>query len=291
MAQPGSIKLGAISRPDHSGGVGPRKFRPKKRLAQHFLVDPKVIHKILMRAGFRNSDWVLEIGPGRGALTLPLARSVQHIVAVEKDARLVHFLQERLDLAGITNVTVINHDILEWDFREIELPATTKIKVAGNLPYNISSPVLEKLIESKHILSKAILMFQLELAKRLTASPGRKSYGAMTLAVQYHAQPRILLQVSKDAFRPKPKVDSMVLALDFDRPYPTRALNEENFKKVLKGAFAHRRKTILNSLKADPECWDRDILLESMEKCGIDPARRAETLTMDEFLCFSAALP
>jgi len=265
-------------------------FRPKKRLGQHFLLDPGVIHKIIARAGFHVSDLVLEIGPGQGALTLPLARSVGHVVAVEKDARLVSLLKKKLSQAGITNVTLVNHDILEWDFHETEARSSTKIKVIGNLPYNISSPFLEKLVENRTSVDRAILMFQLEIAKRLTSPPGEKTYGAMTVLIRYYAHATSLLGVPKSAFFPRPKVDSMVLELDFERPYNKRAVNEASFKEVVKGAFAHRRKTLFNSLKDSFPFIDREGLMEGINKCGIDPGRRAETLDMDEFVCLTSAL-
>ena len=268
-------------------GVG---FRAKKRLGQHFLVDHKIIKEIIACAGFRASDQVLEIGPGKGALTLPLARSVGQITAVETDTRLTNLLKNRLCQAGITNVTLVNHDILLWDFREIRPYSTTKIKVIGNLPYNISSPFLEKLIENRYLVSRAVLMFQLEVAERLAASPGGKAYGALTLLVRYHAHTRLLLKARKGAFSPSPKVDSMVLELDFERPYPNSTVKEAGFKRVVKGAFSHRRKTVLNSLMGSFPSWGQEPLLEGMKKCGIDPRRRAENLDMDEFLCLASAL-
>jgi 16S rRNA (adenine1518-N6/adenine1519-N6)-dimethyltransferase len=265
-------------------------FRPKKRLGQHFLLDPGVIHKIIDCARFNISDLVLEIGPGQGALTLPLARSVDHVVAVEKDARLVSLLKKKLSRAGITNVTLFNHDILEWNFNEMETPPSTKIKVIGNLPYNISSPFLEKLVENRSSVGRAILMFQLEIAKRLTSSPGEKTYGAMTVLIRYYAHAISLFEVPKSAFFPKPKVDSMVLELDFGRPYPKREVNVASFKEVVKGAFAHRRKTLINSLKDFFPFLDREALFEGIKKCGIDPGRRAETLNMDDFVCLASSI-
>lgn len=233
---------------------------------------------------------VLEIGPGQGALTLPLARSVGHVVAVEKDARLAEFLEEKLSRAGISNVTLVNRDILKWEFNEISNSSSAKIQVIGNLPYNISSPFLEKLVENRGLVSRAVLMFQLEVARRLTASPGSKAYGAMTLLVRYHAKPTAFFEVPAEAFFPRPKVNSMVLELDFERPYPKRAVHDVDLKRVVKGAFAHRRKTLLNSLKGAFSSWNPEMLLEAMKKCGIDPGTRAETLGMDEFLCLGTAL-
>ena len=286
--KPGSARHRPVEK--DSGKIGGPGFRAKKRLGQHFLVEPKIIHKIIACARFTESDLVLEIGPGKGALTLPLARSVGRVVAIEKDALLVSLLQKRLNRAGINNVTLINHDILKWDFNEMRPPSSNRLLVIGNLPYNISSPVLDKLIKNRNLIGRAVLMFQLEVAKRLTASPGGKAYGAMTLLVQYHAHTRMLLEVSKDAFNPKPKVDSMVLELDFKKPYPKRGIDEDKFSKMVKAAFAHRRKTMLNSLRGVSPSWNSDVLLDAMKKCEIDLKRRAETLDMDEFLCLTDAL-
>ena len=262
-------------------------LQPKKRLGQYFLVNRRITEKIITIAGFQPSDLVLEIGPGLGALTLPLARSVGHVFAVEKDRHLTSLLEEKLSRAGIANVTLYNHDILKWDFNEIKKFSSNKILVIGNLPYNISSPCLEKLIENRNSVSRAVLMFQLEVARRLTASPGRKTYGVLTVLVQYYARATVLFEVSRGAFFPRPKVDSMILELDFDKPYPGWKINETTFKKVVKGAFAHRRKTLLNSLQDFSPSWNREFLSEVMKECRIDPARRAETLDMNEFLCLS----
>ena len=266
------------------------RLRPSKKLGQHFLIDRNIIDKIITIAGFRASDPVLEIGPGTGALTLPLSKVVDHIVAVEKDAFLIELLKERLYEEGITNVTLINHDILRWDFHEAIPPSSTKIQVIGNLPYNISTPFLEKLIKNRGLLARAVLMFQLEVAERLTALPGGKAYGAMTLLVRYHALANTLLKVKKESFYPRPTVNSMVLSLDFKRPYPTGEVREDIFKTVVKGAFSHRRKMLFNSLKRSSSVWDTKTLLKVMGKCGIDPKRRAETLDMDEFLCLTSGL-
>ena len=268
-------------------GVG---FRPKKRLGQHFLLDSGIAEKILARARFELSDLVLEIGPGRGALTLPLARTVAQVVAVEKDPCLVELLQKRLSASGINNVTLVNDDILSVDFRKIAPSSSKKIHVLGNLPYNITSPVLSKLTGNRRLIARAVLMLQLEVAARLTASPGGKTYGAITLLVRYHAKPTPLFEVSKGAFSPRPKVDSMVIELNFDQPYPCRDVDPEDFKRVVRGGFAHRRKTLLNSFKSSFPPWTREILVNTMKDCDIDPKRRAETLTMDEFLCLASAL-
>jgi 16S rRNA (adenine1518-N6/adenine1519-N6)-dimethyltransferase len=245
-------------------------------------MDSNTVQRILSLAGFEPSDRVVEIGPGRGALTIPLAHRVREVIAVEKDEHLAKTLREALDRAGVHNVAVVAQDVLRWDFGSIS-PQSSPIHVIGNLPYNISSPFLEKLIHNRDRLGRAVLMFQREVADRLTASAGGKTYGALTVLIQYHARITRLLDVSRNVFYPRPKVDSALVELDFQKPYPRRALNESVFEAVVRGAFAHRRKTILNSLKIGR--WGREELLSCMEACGVNPETRAERLGMEEFLC------
>jgi 16S rRNA (adenine1518-N6/adenine1519-N6)-dimethyltransferase len=265
-------------------------LRPKKRLGQNFLVDPTICDKIILLSGFTGEDTVLEIGPGKGALTLPLAGRVKHVVAVEKDGDLVEWLNQRLFETGIGNVTLLNQDILKVDWRALKIYFPEKIRVIGNLPYNISSPVLEQMCRNLQWMGRATLMFQLEVAERLAAFPGTKAYGAMTLLVQYHARVLPLLKVFKGSFFPVPKVDSMVVSFDFEKPYPERAVHDVFFRKVVKGAFAHRRKTILNSLKGALPDQTRESLLYALAACGIDSVKRAEVLGMADFLRLSSKL-
>ncbi len=265
-------------------------MRPKKKLGQHFLIDAGIIEKTIASARFQPSDIVLEIGPGQGALTLPLSKTVSHVVAVEKDIRLTDLLQKKLSNLGISNVTLVNHDILTFDFNGIKPRPSGKIQIIGNIPYNISSPLLEKVIRNRKVVARAILMFQLEVARRLTSAPCTKAYGAMTLLVQYYARSTCLLAVSRSAFYPVPKVDSMIVEIDLERPYPNQGVHDDHFRRVVRGAFAHRRKTIVNSMKGFLPSWTPDMLMDGMKACGIDPKRRAETLNMDEFLRLATAL-
>ncbi len=265
-------------------------FRPKKRLAQHFLQDFGIIREIIARTGFDTMDDVLEVGPGLGALTLPLAGRVHRITAVEKDSRLFEMLEKKLVGAGMTNVTLINEDILKFDFRTLSPPASGKIQIIGNLPYNISSPLLEKLITNRGIFGRALVMFQAELANRLLAVPGHREYGAITVALRYFAKVSPVLRVPKEAFYPRPKVASMVLHLDFGSPHPRRADDERHFRRVVKGAFSHKRKTLLNSLSAGLTDYRKEDLLKAMKICAIDPKIRAEALDIDDFLSLSTAL-
>jgi len=262
-------------------------FRPKKSLGQHFLRDPLIIERILARAKPDKSATVLEIGSGMGALTFPLASCVRHVIAVEKDGNLAEKLQTGLSREGIGNVTLIHEDILKLDLARL---SEEKLEVIGNIPYNISSPLIEKVIRNRELVSRAILTLQHELAARLTASPGNKQYGALTVLIQYHARLSPLLEIPREAFHPKPKVSSTVVQFDFSKPYPRRADHEEFFRKVVRAAFAHRRKTLLNSLRGTFPSWNVQSILQAMECCAIDPQRRAETLGMDEFINLSQSL-
>jgi len=262
-------------------------FRPKKSLGQHFLRDPLIIERILAGAKFDRSSTVLEIGSGLGALTFPLASRVQHVIAVEKDGILAEKLRAGLSREGIGNVTLIHEDILKLDLARL---SEEKIEVIGNIPYNISSPLIEKLIRNRHRIQRAVLTLQRELAARLTASPGNKQYGALTVLIQYHAHLSPLLEIPREAFYPKPKVSSTVVQFEFSKPYPRRADHEEFFRRVVRAAFAHRRKTLLNSLRGTFPSWEVQSTLNAMQRCAIDPRRRAETLSTEDFLDLSTAL-
>ncbi len=264
--------------------------QPKKALGQHFLQNAQAIDRIISQANLENSDRVLEIGPGKGALTLPLAKYVREVIAVEKDPRLVSFLKNRLSQKKIENVTIIHQDILQFDLGQVGAPFSDRFMVIGNLPYNISTPLLDKLTAHRDRLKKAVLMFQWEIGQRLTALPGNKSYGAMTVLVQYCAKTRGLFKVSRQFFFPKPQVDAMVLELDFENPHANQASDEHRFKQVVRGAFAHRRKTLLNSLGISHPSLDRERLLNSIQECCLDPGARAETLNIDDFVCLADAI-
>ncbi len=270
--------------------LGKSGLRPRKRLGQHFLEDTHIIDKIIARAGLNENDVVVEIGSGLGALTMPILPHIRHVVAVEKDPALLAILKNRVQPEQGEKVTFIAGDVLEFDVREIHDQYGGKVKILGNLPYNISSPVLEKLIRDRDYIERAILMFQLEVAQRLTAGPRAKEYGALSVMVQYYARVSPLIRVTRDAFYPKPKVDSMVLEIDFEKSHPARAEDEDAFRRVVKAAFSCRRKTILNSLERGMAPVPKEVIAEALERCLIDPKRRAETLTIDEYVHLSSAL-
>ena len=265
-------------------------IRPRKRLGQNFLEDPAIIEKIITYAGFDKNDVVIEIGPGLGALTIPTLPYIYHLVAIEKDLSLITILKERLSEKEKEKITFISGDVLKVDFKEIYDTFNQKIQIIGNLPYNISSPFLERLIINRDYIKNAILMFQYEFAQRLTAKPKNKEYGALSVISQYYAKISPLIKVKRDAFYPKPKVDSMVLEMDFRKAYPLQAENEANFRKTIRAAFSCRRKTILNSLERGMASASREIIAKALTKCLIDPKRRAETLTIDEYIHLSSVL-
>ena len=190
------------SRPTKEAGA----WRPRKKLGQHFLRDRSIVHRITSTAGFLPTSHVLEVGPGMGALTLPLAGSVGHIYAVEKDGKLVERLESELHRRSISNVTLIHEDILKMKFEDLPLSLNDRMGVIGNLPYNISTPLLERLLENRERIGRAVLMFQMEVARRLIAPPGNKEYGSLSVLLQYHAHISPLLEVSRRAFYPVPKV-------------------------------------------------------------------------------------
>lgn len=266
-----------------------RGLKPNKRLGQHFLVDQGIIKEIIAKTGVEKSDDILEIGPGLGALTIPMAKEVNSITAVEKDSRMVNHLRQRLEENSISNVLVIEGDILRVDFDAIT-GGKNRIKVIGNLPYNISSPFLERLITNKKYFSRAVLMLQYEFAERLCSGPGTKDYGAITVMTQYESTITRLIRVDKDAFSPRPKVGSMVISIDLEMPHPVRVKNNRVFELVVRGAFAQRRKTIKNSLKVINDHFENDQIAWALDKCGIDPLRRAETVSLDEFISLSDTL-
>jgi 16S rRNA (adenine1518-N6/adenine1519-N6)-dimethyltransferase len=272
----------------------PEKFtrgpKPNKLLGQHFLTDQGIIRQIIEKTGFGKSDDVLEIGPGMGALTIPLAREVNSITAIEKDIRMVNHLRQKLEQNNIGNVTIVNNDILKVDFEALAGERKNKIKVIGNLPYNISSPFLERLIINKKFFSRAYFMLQYEFAQRLSSNPGTRDYGAITVMTQYESSITRLFKVENDAFSPIPKVGSMVISIDLETPHPVRAKDDEVFELVVRGAFAQRRKTIKNSLKVISDHYDNDRIATALDKCNIDHSRRAETLSLDEFICLADIL-
>jgi 16S rRNA (adenine1518-N6/adenine1519-N6)-dimethyltransferase len=259
-------------------------LRPRKQWGQNFLVHPATARMIVERAHVAPEDRVLEIGPGLGALTVPLAQAAGTVVAVEKDRNLVPVLRRALQAEGLSNVAVHEADILESDLAAIARDAGGPLTVVGNLPYNISSQVVVRLIEARRDVARAVLMFQRELAARLTAAPGGKDYGRITAMLSYCASVRRLASVGAHAFYPAPQVDSEVVEIRFepDRPWPPH--DERHLFRVIAAAFGKRRKTLRNALATGGLGMAATAAEEALHRSGIDPRRRAETLSPAEFV-------
>lgn len=265
-------------------------LRPKKRLGQSFLSDPSTAATITTSAQLSPQDVVLEIGAGLGALTIPLAQAVKKIYAIEKDQQLIDLLKTELLARQITNCEIIAGDILRIDLRKFTASAGRKITVIGNLPYNISSQILIKLIHSRNDFDRALFMFQKELAQRISARPGGKEYGRITAMLRYCADIRTLINVKAGAFYPPPKVDSAVIEIKFKPTTDYGSHDETMLFAVIKAAFGNRRKTLKNALAASGLPIDSQTALRALSLAGIDYSRRAETLEPDEFVSLEICL-
>jgi len=265
---------------------------PKKQLGQNFLADPAIPRTIVNRTGISAADVVLEIGAGLGALTVPAAGAAGHVYAVETDRRLIDLLETELLLHKRDNVTVITADILRFDLGNFvrEAGIDRPLVVIGNLPYHISSQIVVRLIEARGWIDRAALMFQKELARRFMAKPGGRDYGRLTVMLAYCAEVRSLLTVTADRFFPKPKIDSEVIEIRF-RETPEHPTPDEAFLfRVVKAAFGQRRKTLRNALAGSELHIPAAAAERALEAASIDPARRAETLTVREFVALSRSL-
>lgn len=259
-----------------------------KELGQNFLSNPATAQMIVDRTAVDKDTTVLEIGPGLGALTLPLARACKQVVAVEKDRRIIPLLEGELAGEGICNVTIINQNILKTDIREIA--GTEKLVVIGNLPYNISSQILFQLVTIRQVVTRAFLMFQKELAQRLLSSAGTKDYSRLSAVVQYASKISRVADIRPSNFFPRPEVDSTVLRFDF---FETKGMGEEDetlLFSVIKAAFSKRRKTLHNAMSGGELGLTKKIVGIALENAGIDASRRAETLSVQEFIDLSRAV-
>ena len=265
-------------------------IKAKKRLGQHFLVDTATAEMIVERAKLSSHDIVLEIGAGLGALTIPVSRAAAKVLAVEKDPQLWDLLKTELLINKVANVTIIPENILHVDLPSIGEACGAPLVVIGNLPYNISSQVLIQLIHSRLWINRAVLMFQKELAQRITAHPGTKEYGRLTVMLRYCADVKPLSTIKASVFFPAPKVASEILEIKFKAlpDYPRH--DEAKLFKVVKAAFGNRRKTLKNALAASGLHIDPQTALHALNMAGIDPTRRAETLSVAEFVSLQISL-
>ena len=266
------------------------QIQAKKQLGQNFLRHPAIAEKIVGVTGLAPDDTVLEIGAGLGALTVPAAHKARRVYAVETDRRITGLLKAEVLAAGLENVRIIEKNILNLDISDIAAGASGQFVIMGNLPYHISSQVLIRLIQSRHSIHHATLMFQKELADRLLASPGTKAYGRLTVMLAYCADIQRLMNVSADSFFPRPKVDSTVLGIRFKSTLDATPKDEVFFHHVIKAAFSKRRKTLKNALAGSHLELSPQAATAALVAADIDPIRRAETLTVDEFVRLSNRL-
>jgi len=270
--------------------LGAHNIRPKKQLGQNFIIDPAFTKMIVNRSGILPEDVVLEIGAGLGALTIPLARKAKKVFAVERDQQIIDILKREILASGLSNTVIIEKNILTFDIEVLAENIGRKIVVMGNLPYNISSQILVQLIKSRKVVSRAILMFQKELAQRISAQPNCKDYGRLTVMLRYCSDIKKLADAKASLFYPKPKVDSEILEVKFKSKVVHPVRDETFFFRVIKAAFGNRRKTLKNALAASELNIDANTAKHILERSGIDPVRRAETLNTEEFVKLSNLL-
>ena len=252
-----------------------------KKLGQHFLIDQNIVRKIINEAEVGPEETVFEIGPGRGVLTKPLCQLASQVIAVEFDKKLAAYLPS---ICSPANLDLRTGDALEFPFHTLPLNTV----VVSNLPYYISTPLLFKLLEHRSHISRMILMLQSEVAKRLTAKPGSRDYGGLSVLSQYCASSRLAFKVPATCFRPRPDVNSSVVTLNLSSRKSDDPSFDQDFMRTVRSAFAHRRKTLLNSFR------DSGLALgtiqESLAAVGIDSKRRAETVTLLEFVDLTHAI-
>lgn len=268
-------------------------FKLSKSLGQNFLTDKNIIDKIIEAADIGETDLVIEIGPGFGVLTAEAAQRAGRVVALEIDQNLMPILQETLAL--YSNVQLINADVLKTDLNEIiargkaEDTALKGVKIIGNLPYYITTPIIMKVLEEGTVADSITIMMQKEVADRIKAPPGGKTYGAISVAVQYYCTVTDVARVPRQVFVPEPKVDSAVLRLDIRAEKSVDLADEKLFFACVKAGFGQRRKTLLNSLTG--VCGlDKEETRGLLEAAHIDPIRRAETLSIGEFAALANEL-
>ncbi len=259
-------------------------FRFSKSLGQNFLTDEGVLDKIVENSGIDKDTCVLEIGPGFGTLTQRLCMAAKKVVAVEIDSSAIPILKD--NLSDFDNLAIINDDVLKCDLDAIfkEHFADSEVRVAANLPYYITTPIIMHFLESHTRAKSLTVMIQKEVAMRIGAKEGTKDYGALTVAANYFSEPEIITHVPPSAFIPQPKVSSSVVKLNIREHPPVEVTNEKGFFKVVKAAFAQRRKTLLNALSNSGDIpLSKENVAKVLAECGIDPQRRGETLTIEDF--------
>lgn len=267
------------------------QFTFQKKFGQNFLIDSHVVEKIIRAAEITKEECVLEIGPGIGTMTQHLAEHARQVIAVEIDANLIPILNETL--ASYENVVIMNQDILKTDICALAQTYNDgrPIKVVANLPYYITTPIIMKLFESKVPIDNITVMVQKEVADRIQAGPGNKEYGALSLAVQYYAQPYIAANVPPNCFIPRPNVGSAVIRLTRHKNPPVQVENPQFLFQLIRASFNQRRKTLQNGLNNSPDIpYSKEAILAAIESLGLPAAVRGETLTLEQFAALADCL-
>ena len=267
------------------------EFMFQKKFGQNFLIDTHVLEKIISAAGITKDDCVLEIGPGIGTMTQYLAENAGHVVAVEIDRNLIPILKETL--ADYDNVTVINEDILRVDIKALaeEYNGGKPIKVVANLPYYITTPIIMGLFESGVPIDNITVMVQKEVADRMKEGPGSKDYGALSLAVQYYAEPEIVANVPPNCFIPRPNVGSAVIRLTRHKEMPVQVKDPALMFKIIRASFNQRRKTLQNGLGNASELpYTKEQIAAAIAEMGLTPTIRGEALSLAQFAQLSDIL-
>ena len=260
------------------------EFVFQKKFGQNFLIDTHVLDKIINAADITKDDFVLEIGPGIGTMTQYLACAAREVYAVEIDKALIPILEDTL--SDYSNVTVLNEDILKVDIRKLaeEHNQGKPIKVVANLPYYITTPIIMGLFEGHVPIESITVMVQKEVADRMQVGPGTKDYGALSLAVQYYAEPYIVANVPPNCFMPRPKVGSAVIRLTRHKEAPVKTVDEKLMFRLIRASFNQRRKTLANSLKNSPELsFTKEEIQDAIAACGFKEGVRGEALTLADF--------
>lgn len=261
-------------------------FSFKKSLGQNFLIDPNILRNIVSHADLTENSGAIEVGPGIGALTEHLARAAKKVVSFEIDQRLLPVLEDTL--SPYDNVAIVHSDILKADVAAViaqEMPDIQDIMVVANLPYYVTTPILLKLLHDRLPIRGFVVMMQKEVADRITAKPGTKEYGSLSIAIQYYVTAEIAMTVPKTVFMPQPNVDSAVIKLIKREQPPVQVIDEDFLFEVSRLSFAQRRKTILNNLQSGlPKGKEKkENILAALASVNIEPSRRGETLTIEEF--------
>ena len=258
-----------------------RGLAPRKRFGQNFLIREELAERIVEHSRLREDDVAVEIGPGAGALTPRIASRVRALIAVERDAGLAQLLRE--ELAESPRVEIVEADFLEFDLAAAaRAHGADKLVVVGNIPYNVTTPILERLFDQRAVVRSAVLLVQKEYAERLAAAPGTSEYGALTLFARYHALLEPLMSVRASAFWPRPEVDSMLVRFHLREHPPVETPDEALLFRIIRGSFQMRRKQLGNTLE-ESLGLSADAVARLCRAAGIDPRRRGETLTLDEF--------